>query len=56
MGLLTAVAMMAAGWDVLPTTRPRLSDNGQWTVQMGGPQKMPLKFGNPCKPQYRIQV
>ena len=40
-GLLTAVAMMAAGWDGCPDRHaPGFPDNGQWTVQWEGLQPM----------------
>ena len=41
-GLLTAVAMMAAGWDGAPDKyAPGFPDNGQWNVQWEGLKKMP---------------
>jgi len=41
-GLLTAVAMMAAGWDGGPATHaPGFPDNGQWTVRWEGLRKLP---------------
>ncbi len=41
-GLLTAVAMMAAGWDGAPDKNaPGFPDNGQWTVQWEGLKRMP---------------
>lgn len=41
-GLLTAVAMMAAGWDDAPKRdAPGFPDNGQWTVKHEGLKKMP---------------
>lgn len=41
-GLLTAVAMMAAGWDGAPDRNaPGFPDNGQWVVQWEDLQRMP---------------
>ena len=41
-GLLTAVAMMAAGWDDGPTgANPGFPDNGQWKVKWEGLKPMP---------------
>ena len=41
-GLLTAVAMMAAGWDGCPDRNaPGFPDNGQWVVKWEGLEKMP---------------
>ncbi|MHC4637271.1 MAG: hypothetical protein ACYTBP_07560 [Planctomycetota bacterium] len=41
-GLLTAVAMMAAGWDGCPDrATPGFPDDGQWTVKYEGLKKMP---------------
>ncbi|MHA6247390.1 hypothetical protein ACXYMU_05585 [Pontibacter sp. CAU 1760] len=41
-GLLTAVAMMAAGWDGAPDkTAPGFPDNGKWKVKWEGLQRMP---------------
>ena len=41
-GLLTAVAMMAAGWDGAPDRdAPGFPDNGQWQVEWEGLKKMP---------------
>jgi len=41
-GLLTAVAMMAAGWDGAPDRNaPGFPDNGQWVVQWEGLKPMP---------------
>ena len=41
-GLLSAIAMMAAGWDGAPSRlAPGFPDNGQWTVRWEGLQKMP---------------
>lgn len=41
-GLLTAVAMMAAGWDDAPARpAPGFPTDGTWTVQHEGLQKMP---------------
>jgi len=41
-GLLTAVAMMAAGWDDCPDrVAPGFPDNGRWTVRWQGFNKMP---------------
>ena len=40
-GLLTAVAMMAAGWDGCPDKQaPGFPDNGQWTVKWENLKKM----------------
>lgn len=41
-GLLTAVAMMAAGWDGAPSrANPGFPDNGQWKVKWEGLVRMP---------------
>ena len=41
-GLLTAVAMMAAGWDGCPDrTSPGFPDNGKWNVRWEGLRHMP---------------
>ena len=40
-GLLTAVAMMAAGWDGSETEAPGFPDDGTWNVQWEGLEKMP---------------
>jgi hypothetical protein len=41
-GLLTAVAMMAAGWDGCPNrTAPGFPDNGKWNVRWEGLKRMP---------------
>ena len=40
-GLLTAIAMMCAGWDGCTTTNPGFPKNGQWHVRWEGLQKMP---------------
>ncbi len=41
-GLLTAAAMMAAGWDGAPDrTAPGFPDDGSWTVRWEGLKKMP---------------
>ena len=41
-GLLTAVAMMACGWDDAPQRHaPGFPDNGQWVVKHEGLKKMP---------------
>lgn len=41
-GLLTAAAMMAAGWDGAPDRHaPGFPDNGQWVVQWEGLKRMP---------------
>jgi hypothetical protein len=41
-GLLSAVAMMAAGWDGAPPRHaPGFPDNGQWTVRWEGLRRMP---------------
>lgn len=41
-GLLTAVAMMAAGWDGAPDKHaPGFPDNGKWKVRWEGLHKMP---------------
>ena len=40
-GLLTAVAMMCAGWDGCTTVNPGFPKNGQWKVRWEGLQKMP---------------
>ncbi len=44
-GLLTAVAMMAAGWDGCPESNaPGFPDNGRWVVKWEGLQKSPGSF------------
>jgi hypothetical protein len=41
-GLLTAVAMMAAGWDGCPDrSAPGFPDNGKWNVRWEGLRRMP---------------
>ena len=41
-GLLTAVAMMAAGWDGAPDVpAPGFPTNGRWTVRAEGHVRMP---------------
>jgi len=41
-GLLTAVAMMAAGWDGCPDRQsPGFPDNGKWNVRAEGLKRMP---------------
>jgi hypothetical protein len=41
-GLLTAVAMMAAGWDGAPKRNaPGFPDNGQWVVRWEGLKPLP---------------
>ena len=41
-GLLTAVAMMAGGWDGCPRRpAPGFPDNGQWNVRFEGLRRMP---------------
>ena len=41
-GLLTAIAMMAAGWDGCPDKpAPGFPDNGQWNIRYEGFKKMP---------------
>lgn len=40
-GLLTAVAMMAAGWDGSKEANPGFPKNGQWDVRWEGLHKMP---------------
>jgi hypothetical protein len=41
-GLLTAVAMMAAGWDGGPARHaPGFPDNGQWAVRWEGLRRLP---------------
>lgn len=41
-GLLTAVAMMAAGWDGCPDRpSPGFPDNGQWNIRWEGLRRMP---------------
>jgi hypothetical protein len=41
-GLLTAVAMMAAGWDGAPDRyAPGFPDNGKWNIRWEGLRKMP---------------
>ena len=40
-GLLTAVAMMCAGWDGTETINPGFPDDGTWNVRWEGLKKMP---------------
>jgi len=40
-GLLTAIAMMCAGWDGSKTKNPGFPKNGKWHVKWEGLQKMP---------------
>jgi hypothetical protein len=41
-GVLTAVAMMAAGWDDAPNQHaPGFPDNGAWVVRWEGLKRMP---------------
>ncbi|HMP82967.1 MAG TPA: hypothetical protein PKA41_09735 [Verrucomicrobiota bacterium] len=40
-GLLTTVAMMAAGWDGSPTNAPGFPKDGSWNVRAEGLRKMP---------------
>ena len=41
-GLLSAVAMMAAGWDGAPERHaPGFPDDGRWTVRWEGLRRMP---------------
>jgi len=40
-GLLTAVAMMCAGWDGCSTINPGFPKNGKWKVRWEGLKKMP---------------
>jgi hypothetical protein len=41
-GLLTAIAMMAAGWDGAPQRHaPGFPDNGRWQVRWEGLKPMP---------------
>lgn len=40
-GLLTAIAMMVAGYDNVKTTLPGIPDNGRWKVKWEGLRKMP---------------
>lgn len=40
-GLLTAVAMMCAGWDGSSSDNPGFPKNGKWNIQWEGLQKMP---------------
>jgi hypothetical protein len=40
-GILTAVAMMCAGWDGSKEINPGFPKNGQWNVKWEGLQKMP---------------
>jgi len=41
-GLLTAVAMMAAGWDGCPDRpNPGFPDNGEWRIRWEGLQRLP---------------
>jgi hypothetical protein len=40
-GLLTAVAMMAAGWDGATTNAPGFPKNGKWVVKSEGLKRMP---------------
>ncbi len=40
-GLLTAVAMMAAGWDGCDRPTPGFPDNGKWNIRWEGLKRMP---------------
>jgi hypothetical protein len=40
-GLLTAVAMMCAGWDGNPVTNPGFPKNGRWKIKWDGLRPMP---------------
>jgi hypothetical protein len=40
-GLLTAIAMMVAGYDGNKTLLPGISKNGQWKVKWEGLKRMP---------------
>jgi hypothetical protein len=40
-GLLTAVAMMAAGWDGADRPAPGFPDNGRWNIRWEGLKRMP---------------
>ena len=40
-GLLTAVAMMCAGWDGCKRKNPGFPDNGKWNVEWEGLSPMP---------------
>jgi hypothetical protein len=40
-GLLTAVAMMAAGWDGNEKANPGFPDDGKWNVHWEGLSPMP---------------
>lgn len=40
-GLLTAVALMCAGWDGCTTTNPGFPKNGKWKVRWEGLKRMP---------------
>jgi hypothetical protein len=40
-GLLTAVAMMAAGWDGCERSTPGFPDNGKWNIRWEGLKRMP---------------
>ena len=40
-GLLTAIAMMCAGYDNAATTLPGIPHNGKWKVRWEGLKKMP---------------
>ena len=40
-GLLTAIAMMCAGYDGCKTTNPGIPNNGKWKVKWEGLKKMP---------------
>ncbi len=40
-GLLTAIAMMCAGYDGCPITNPGIPKNGKWKVKWEGFEKMP---------------
>jgi len=40
-GLLSAIAMMCAGWDGNERKNPGFPDNGKWDVRWEGIAKMP---------------
>ena len=40
-GLLTAVALMTAGWEGNSTPNPGFPDDGTWKIKWDGIQKMP---------------
>lgn len=40
-GLLTAVALMCAGWDGCPTRNPGFPKDGRWDVRWEGLKPMP---------------